>query len=101
VDSTDTPAIRGTRWREGWWLALAELAVVIALTVGHRLVPLSTTPFLLVLRSLSRRMRDPIPARAAVDSGPCVDQTPVIRWGAPRVEGEKGSRFKACAVPPL
>lgn len=55
--STDSAAIRGARWRESRWLMLAELAIVLALTVGHRQVPLSATPFFLVLGWISLRLR--------------------------------------------
>lgn len=47
------------RWRESRWLACAELALVVALAAGDYagLVPISSTPFFLVLAWVSLRLR--------------------------------------------
>ena len=52
-------AIRSRRRTDSPWLALAELAIVVALFAADRrgLVPLSNTPFLLGLGWLSLRLR--------------------------------------------
>ena len=46
-------------WRQSRWLAVGELALVVALVVAdtHRLVPFSKTPFYLVLGWASLRLR--------------------------------------------
>jgi hypothetical protein len=48
---------RGEHRRESRSLAVAELAAVVALTAGHRYVPLSATPFLFALGWASLRLR--------------------------------------------
>jgi hypothetical protein len=55
--STDAAAMRASRWRESRALVLAELAVVFGLTLGHRFVPLSATPFFVALGWISLRLR--------------------------------------------
>ena len=51
--TSTTAAVRPTGWRESRWLLAAELAIVAALTLGHRRVPLSATPFFVALGWIS------------------------------------------------
>lgn len=48
-----------TRWQESRWLALGELALVVALVAGDfcGVVPVTSTPFLLALGWISLRLR--------------------------------------------
>ena len=59
MSSVENVAIRDTRWRDSRWLLLGESAFVVALAVAdlYGLVPLSRTPFLLLLGWISLRLR--------------------------------------------
>ena len=57
MPSTNDVAPGAGRWREKQWLLPCELAVVAALTLGHRHVPLSATPFFVALGWISLRRR--------------------------------------------
>jgi membrane protease YdiL (CAAX protease family) len=59
VSSLPDSGGRAARWRKSRWLGVAELALVVSLVVAdiHRLVPVSKTPFYLVLGWASLRLR--------------------------------------------
>ena len=57
--SSEPTASRGVRWRERRWLAIVELAIVLALAIAdlYGFIPITKTLFIFVLAWLSLRLR--------------------------------------------